>query len=232
MDYLARHSSASESAVSDRAEDRRSLSRLLHSRSLLVRFSTAVVLGLAAMFMAWAVGYLFLPEGMLRGKTAAGAVSEHASGLSTFVLALVWNGAVAFVVVPLVSLLAVRHLSLGYVLVIGHYALFGVFLGTNSFAIPKDSPAPPSLSVFLGTGPWEIGAYLLVASALAQQYRFNQIRWLGIRVERIRTTRPRLALGEWLAIAMAAITISTAAWIEHKRVENHSNAFLQPATQP
>ena len=183
------------------------------------------------MFISWTVAYRFLPEGMLRGKTAAGAVSEHASGLSTFVFALGWNGAVAFVVVPLVSFLAVRHLSLGYVLVIGHYTLFGVFLGTNSFAIPKDSPVPPSLSIFLGTGPWEIGAYLLVASALALQYRFNQVRWLGIRMERTRTTRPRLALGEWLAIVLAAVTITTTAWIEHRRVEGVAVSVLRPATQ-
>ena len=226
---MANHSKANESAVSDRDEDRRWLTRMLLSRNPAVRFSTALGLGLAAMFLTWTVGYLFLPEGMLRGKTAAGAVSEHAGGLSTFVLALAWNGAVAFVVVPLVSFLAVRHLSLGYVLAIGHYALFGVFLGTNSFAIPKDSPVPPSLSVFSGTGPWEIGAYLLVASALARQYRFNQIRWLGIQVERTRTRR-KLGLGEWLAIVMAALTISTTAWIEHRRVENRSNAFLQLAT--
>ncbi len=221
-----------ESAVSDRDENRGLLSRLLHSRRLLVRFSTAIGLGVAAMFISWTVAYLFLPERMLRGKTAAGAVSEHASGLSTFVFALGWNGAVAFVVVPLLSFLAVRHFSLGYVLVLGHYALFGVFLGTNSFAIPRDSPAPPSLSMFMGTGPWEIGAYLLVASALAQQYRFNQIRWLGTRMERTRTTRPRLALGEWLAIVLAAVTISTTAWIEHRRVERRAAAILQPATQP
>ena len=231
MNETVLRSNAHETTGSEHDEDRRSLFRLPHSRSLLVRFSTAIGIGLAAMFMAWTVAYLFLPEGMLRGKTAAGVVSEHASGLSTFALALFWNGAVAFVLVPLLSLLAVRHLSLGSVLVIGHYALFGLFLGTNSFAIPKDSPAPPSLSIFSGTGPWEIGAYMLVASALARQYRFNQIRWLGARIERTRTARPRLGLGEWLAIALAAGTIFATAWIEDKRVEDHSNTLSQPATQ-
>ncbi len=78
-------------------------------RSFLVRFSTAIGLGLAAMFLAWTAAYLFLPEGMLRGKTVAGALSEHTNGLSTFVLALTWNGGVALVVVPRVSVLAVRR---------------------------------------------------------------------------------------------------------------------------
>ncbi len=225
---LAYPSTDTESTATDRARNLGRLCCLLQARSFLVRFSTAIGLGLAAMFLAWTAAYLFLPEGMLRGKTVAGALSEHTNGLSTFVLALTWNGAVAFVVVPLLSVLAVRHLSLGYVLVIGHYTLFGIFLGTNSFAVAKDSAAPPSLSVFWGTGPWEIGAYLLVASALARQYRFNQERWLGTGVERLRTARPRLSLGEWLAIAMAAVTILPTAWIEERRVEVRSTSIWEP----
>ena len=54
------HSNANEPAVFDRAEDRRLGTRLLHSRNVLVRFSTALGLGLAAMFLAWAAACLFL----------------------------------------------------------------------------------------------------------------------------------------------------------------------------
>ena len=91
-------SSDAESTATDRARNLGRLCCLLQARSFLVRFSTAIGLGLAAMFLAWTAAYLFLPEGMLRGKTVAGALSEHTNDLSTFVLALTWNGAVAFVV--------------------------------------------------------------------------------------------------------------------------------------
>jgi hypothetical protein len=138
-------------------------------------------------------------------------------GASVFLLALTWNAAVAFVVMPAVSLLAIGRLSLGYVLAAGHFALYGLFLGTNSFGNPRPEPLPPSFEVFTGTGPWEIGAYMLVAAALARRHRFRQKSWLGGGTTRISRRGERLGAGSRAALAAAAVVIVVTAWVEHRR---------------
>ena len=115
----------------------------LQSDRLHRRVVTGLALGLAVMYLAWMIGYVLLPEGVLRGKTGAGFVSGVLpADASVFLLALIWNSAIAFVVMPLVGLLAVGRLSLGYVLGLGNFALYGIFLGTNSFSNPRPEALP------------------------------------------------------------------------------------------
>ena len=199
----------------------------LQSDRLHRRIVSGLVLGLAVMYLAWTIGYFGLPEGVLRGKTGAGVVSNVLpEDASVFLLALIFNGAVAFVVMPLVGLLAVGRLSLGYVLGLGNFALFGIFLGTNSFSTPRPEALPPGLHVFGATGPWEIGSYMLVASALAMRYRFRQKHWLGGGTTRISRKGETLGAGPWIAIAIAAVTIVITAWVEHAR---HAARMLEAA---
>ena len=125
----------------------------LQHESLMRRIAAGLAVGLACLYVAWTAGFLLLPEGVLRGKTGAGAVSAVLpEDLGVFFLALAWNGVVAFIVMPLVCLLALKRLSLGYVLAWGNFALFGLFLGTNSFGNPRPEPVPPGLDVFTSTG--------------------------------------------------------------------------------
>ncbi len=102
----------------------------LQSDKLTRRIVSGLTLGLACMYLTWAIGYFLLPEGVLRGKTGAGFVADLLpERASVFLLALIWNGVIAFVVVPLVSLLAIRRLSLAYLLALGNFVLYGIFLG-------------------------------------------------------------------------------------------------------
>jgi hypothetical protein len=183
------------------------------------------------LYAAWTVADLFLPEGLLRDKTGAGAVSAALpDDLGVFVLALAWNGAVAFVVTPLVCLLALKRLSLGYVLAWGNFGLFGVFLGTNSFGNPRPEPVAPGLDVFAGTGVWEISAYLLVAAALANRYRFRQDGWLSGSMTRVSRAEKRWTHGQWATLVVAACLIVLTAWIEHRRAASyqpHKRAYAQ-----
>ncbi len=186
------------------------------------RVAAGLMVGLVCMYGAWTAGFFFLPEGALRGKTGAGAISALLpENASVFLLALVWNGAMAFVVMPLVCLLAVRRLSLGYILAWGNFALFGIFLGTNSFGNPRPEPLAPRLEVFTGTGVWEISAYVLVAAALANRYRFRQRGWLSSATTRISRAGSRLTNGQRATLIVAAVLIVMTAWVEHRRATAH-----------
>ena len=196
----------------------------LQSDKLSRRIVSGLTLGLACMYLSWVIGYFLLPEGVLRGKTGAGIISESLSeSLSVFQLALIWNMVVAFIVMPLVGLLAIGRLSLTYVLAVGNFTLYGIFLGTNSFSNPRPAPLAPNLDVFTGTGPWEIGAYMLVAAAVANRYRFRQKNWMGGGTTRISRKDERLAAGAWAAIAAAAALIIITAKIEDQRASEHAS---------
>ncbi len=190
----------------------------LQSDKLTRRIVSGLTLGLACMYLTWAIGYFLLPEGVLRGKTGAGFVSDLLpKRASVFLLALIWNGVIAFVVVPLVSLLAIRRLSLAYLLALGNFVLYGIFLGTNSFSNPRPEALPPNLAVFMATGPWEIGAYMLVAVTFANRYRFRQEHWLFGKMTRVTRQNEKMSIAQWLTLVVAVIVIIVTAWIENQR---------------
>ncbi len=82
----------------------------LQSDKLARRIVSGLALGLVCMYLSWAIGYFLLPEGVLRGKTGAGFVSDLLpENVGVLLLALIWNGVIAFVVLPLVSLLAIEE---------------------------------------------------------------------------------------------------------------------------
>ncbi len=190
----------------------------LQSDKLTRRIVSGLTLGLACMYLTWAIGYFLLPEGVLRGKTGAGFVSDLLpERASVFLLALIWNGVIAFVVVPLVSLLAIRRLSLAYLLALGNFVLYGIFLGTNSFSNPRPEALPPNLAVFMATGPWEIGAYMLVAVTFANRYRFRQEHWLFGKMTRVTRQNEKMSIAQWLTLVVAVIVIIVTAWIENQR---------------
>lgn len=193
--------------------------RALTSDRLLPRVLSSFIIGLCTMFAAWWIAHLFLPVGLLRGSTAAATVVAATNEmLPTFAQALLWNSAVAFLLVPLVSLLSLRSLSLGNVLVWGNFALYGIFLGTNSFSVVRDRITEPHLAVFLGTGVWEIGAYSLVAAVFATRCRWNQDGWLVGKIERTHTRRAHLSRVEWLTLTASLTIIIATAYMEHVRV--------------
>ena len=200
----------------------------LQSDKLLRRIVSSLTTGLVCMYLAWAIGYFLLPEGVLRGKTGAGFVSDLLpENVGVLLLALIWNGVIAFVVVPLLSFLAIHRLSLAYLLGLGNFMLFGIFLGTNSFSNPRPQALPPNLAVFLATGPWEIGAYMLVAAVLANRYRFHQEHWLVGKMTRVTRRDEKMSIAQWLTLVVAVIVIIVTAWIEDQRaVERASETAI------
>ena len=197
------------------------------------RIVSGLVLGIACMYVAWGLGYWGLPEGVLRGRTGAGAVSDVLpENVGVLLLALIWNGVIAFVLVPLLSLLAIQRLSLGYLLALGNFALYGIFLGTNSFSNPRPQALPPNLAVFLATGPWEIGSYMLVAATLANRFRFRQEHWLIGKVTRVVRRDEKMSIAQWATLVVAVVVIIVTAWIEDARATRHVEARTVYARQP
>ncbi|WP_324669346.1 hypothetical protein [Geochorda subterranea] len=60
-----------------------------------------------------------------------------------------------------------RGHPLSYIVVMGWAGLYGLLLGTDSFSLPLlGGKMPPTLSVLMRSGPYELSAYALLAAAL------------------------------------------------------------------
>lgn len=143
--------------------------QLLCHRLLSVRFLSLAGIGFALFWLSWMIGYSFLPEGLLRGRTAAAVIAGSSAADSfaaEFAKIAAINLAVASVfVVGANRLLNVRGYPLGYLPPLLWSALYGITLGTNSFTLPLPAPMAPSLAVFRRSGLYEIAAYCLVAAS-------------------------------------------------------------------
>ncbi len=69
----------------------------------------------------------------------------------------------------------------------------------------------------MATGPWEIGAYMLVAVTFANRYRFRQEHWLFGKMTRVTRQNEKMSIAQWLTLVVAVIVIIATAWIENQR---------------
>lgn len=178
---------------------------------LLRRLLSLFALALGLLFLAWWVGYHWLPEAALRGRSiAANLPLEHlplwprATGI--FAWNLLWAGLFA----GAANLLRVRRWPLGYVAVLGLWVFFGLTLGTNSFTEPRAVRPAPSLPLLLqSSGLYEMTAYLLITAATGRQARWEQAGWWDGRVKKL--SPPPLTRGERALIILGILLIAGAA---------------------
>lgn len=134
-----------------------------------MRFLSLTGIGLALFWLSWAVGFHFLPEGVLRGRSGTSVLagsSAAASFAAEFARIAALNLAVAGLFVAGANrLLSVRGYPLGYLPPLLWSVHYGLVLGTNSFTIPMAAPMAPSLAVFGRSGLYEIAAFCLVAAS-------------------------------------------------------------------
>lgn len=179
--------------------------------ALLSRLVGLYALAFALLWLAWWAGYHWLPESVLAGKTpAANLPLEHlplwprAAGI--FAWNLVWAGLFA----GAANLVRVRRLPLGCVAVLALWVLYGLTLGTNSFAEPLAVRPAPSLALLLQrAGIIEMSAYLFVTVATARQARLEQASFWGGPVKRL--SPPPLTRGEWALIVLGLLLLAGAA---------------------
>jgi len=188
---------------------------LLHDK-LLVRFGSLLGFVLIAFFAAWIVGYSFLPEGALRGRNVAQVLAgNNLAGDSVWlewlrILAI--NLAVMFLLVIAPNVIrTARNLPLGYGTVTILAVVFGIAIGTNSFALSLGSKMPPSMMVFGSSGLYEIIAYVLAATATTSISKYRLIgQWPRQTIERIANAKHQSGsrernVGILLAVAILVV---------------------------
>jgi hypothetical protein len=194
-------------------------SLLLHER-LIVRF-LALLVSVAVLFLlAWTFSYLFLPEGILRGRTGAAILAGETAASSFFVewlrIAII-NFSICLLTVIAPNLLrGGTGLPFGYYTVCVQAIMYAVTLGTNSFSLPlPDGPLAPTFAVLARSGPYEISAYILAATATASISRWAMHgRWPRQTLENWQPEQgQRTNRVEWAGLTLAGLVLVTAnAW--------------------
>lgn len=201
------------------------LKRYLLHEKLWVRFAALWVGTLILFVGVWAVSYLFLPEGLLRGRTAAYVLAgDDLAGGSVWlewlrILAI--NLGVMFLMVMAPNLLRGENgYPYGYTSAILTTLIYAIVLGTNSFSISQGGKLPPTLEIFGRSGIYEISAYLLAAAATVSISRYRVMgKWPKQTVEAITPPTERAVIQErTLGITLAVIILTAACGWEAYRI--------------
>jgi hypothetical protein len=162
------------------------LTRYLLHDSLLIRFPALLLADAVVLVAAWTLGYLLLPEGILAGRTGAAILAGDDLAGGSVVLEAARLLAINLVVVAgailAPNLVRQRGYPLGYGTLATITAVFGLTIGTNSFAVSLGGKMPLSLEVFGSSGLYEIAAYALAAASTV-----SIVRWqiVGSKAERV-----------------------------------------------
>jgi len=144
------------------------MSKLLQHDSLLIRFFTLIGLGTVIFLLFWIFSFYLLPDGILRGRTAAAVLAgEEAADslLFEFLRIVLLNMFMMVIVVVANRTLVIRKFPLGYLPPLLLCAIYAITLGTNSFSIPLPNRMAPSFEVLFRSGPYEIASYILMAAS-------------------------------------------------------------------
>jgi hypothetical protein len=155
---------------------------LMHDQ-LLVRFGALFGMVFIVLLGTWSLSYLLLPEGVLRGRTAAQVLAGNdLAGGSVWwewlrILAI--NIGIMLVVMIAPNLLRTAgDYPLGYRTVTLVAAVFGVTIGTNSFALALGKRLPPTVAIFGSSGLYEIAAYVLATTATISIAKYRLVgKW-------------------------------------------------------
>jgi hypothetical protein len=169
------------------------------------RLAALWLAGIALNLLAWEIGFAVLPEHALRGVFPGAGLSTGNGAAQAALRILLYNVLAGGGLIVLANLFRVRSLPLGYVPAAYHWTLYGLLLGTNSFAVDRGARLAPSLpGLVAGSGFLEISAYTLVAAATAGIYLWRQEKLLTLTADRVRGLRDvRLRRGEWALLAVA-----------------------------
>ncbi|HSK66397.1 MAG TPA: hypothetical protein VK888_05675 [Anaerolineales bacterium] len=215
---LPHGSPVSRLPVQSRPEGRSRLMSYLSHSNPIVRFGSLLGLGASLFLLAWCIGYFLLPEGifhggadvdMLRKQLAAPSVSVFEEWTRIFRANLF-----AVLIILLGSLLMrVNGLSFGYLVALFNLIGYGLFIGTNSFAIPYPQRMAPSFEILGRGGPYEMIALVLIASATYFWSLFEIKRLFITNPERIRQRGP-FSWMDGVGVGLGLVILACANWIE------------------
>lgn len=186
---------------------------LMHT-SLLVRFAALYALGLVIFLLAWSLSYALLPEGILRGGSAAAKLAgdQAAASLLTEWLKIAALNLMSTSIILVANISAsVYGYPLGYLIPLLWFTHYGVLLGTNSFSIPMAHRLTPSLSVLQRSGLYELAAYCLISVSTYSLPRYKASGFFSAKYEKIPPgLRTPLSPGQWAGTAFAILVLFAA----------------------
>jgi len=189
--------------------------KMLTHGNVFVRAISLWILCFALLIVAWFVAYYFLPYEVLKGVFPSAYLPLGNSFLSAFFAIFLFNLVVGCGFTVGANLISAKFIPLGYLYPLVQVSLFGIFLGTNSFAISEGGRLFPSLALVTGAGFYELTAYILVAVATAKLTLWNQTGLLGGSLERIKKTREiKLVRSELFVLVFGVLLLLAAAVME------------------
>jgi hypothetical protein len=188
--------------------------KLLKSDKIKIRFFGLYLLSLFLLFLSWFIGYYFLPEGLLSGRTALSSLagdSAASSMILEFFKIFILNILAFSVIIAGNYILRVKYFAFGYLVPLAWTILYGLTLGTNSFAIPVVEKLAPSWRVFLRSGPYEMMAAVLLAVA-TDQIAINKSESFFQKSETVaKSERRKMKPKNWLAVIISILILAAAA---------------------
>ena len=201
--------------VSDRKSK---LMEYLSHPNALVRFGSLIAVGTVIFLLAWCIGYYLLPEGTFHSGADAHMARAQLTGQAISVFEE-WtrifgaNLLVALIILLGSFLIKVNGLSFGYFAFFYNVIGYGLFIGTNSFAIPYPERLAPSFEILSRGGPYEMLALALLAVA--------SYFWPLFQVKRIFFTGPervespvRFSWKDAIWVVLGLCILMAANWIE------------------
>ena len=193
------------------------LAQKLTQRNVLKRVLWAYGINVVLGLVAFAVGYLFLPEGALRESpiTIWGAVAAQQTDFWSEFLAIIgFNLGIVSLIGIVVNLQRVNGLPAGYVFIFVQGIIAGIIAGTNSFVSQIISPYTlEGWLVALRIGYLESLGYICIVAATVGVGLRDYTSWLPWRAKesKVKSWRDiRLSRQEiiWLIIGVLLVLVA------------------------
>jgi hypothetical protein len=185
--------------------------------NVFVRVVTLWLVGTVLFVGTWIASYYLLPERALNGVVVSpGLVTESPDAWAIFVQLVVVNLVLGMGSIIFGNHFRIGRVPIGYIPPLFWAALYGAFLGTNSFDVSAGGKIAPTLAVvWTRSGVLEITAYLILAAATVGLVVWQKSSLLARTSEKVRRVRD-VPLNRWevvLAI-FAFVLLGIANWQE------------------
>lgn len=191
------------------------------SRNLVARVIWAYAIYIALVLTSFAIGYFFLPRGILLNTpwTAFGALAASPdSFIEQFILTILFNLGFVFLLGVALNLQRVNGFPTGYVFVFAAGIISGLFAGTNSFVSQVISPyTVEGWLVALRVQHLELLGYTIIVASTISIGLSDYSSWLPwkAKARRIQSWRDiRLTKQEILGIIIGIVLILIGAYNE------------------
>lgn len=193
------------------------MKKLLSSDKIFIRFLGLYLLSVVLLFISWFIAYYFLPEALLKGAIPFSRLAgdSAASSLTIEFLKIFFLNLLASLTIILGNyILKVKYFSFGYLVPLAWTILYGITLGTNSFAVSISARMFPNLKVFLRSGPYEMMAAVLLAVA-TDCIAVNKSESFWQKSQPIvKAERQSMKKSNWMAVVISLLILAAAAFRE------------------